>query len=878
MAAFAISFVANRLADVLNQIRTHKDVHRIVDRLQAELKRMQCFLKDADDKQEDDKRVHNWISDISNAAYDADDLIDSFLLRMEIHKRRKFLASKFSSIKEWTYRAKVKEELEAIEMRIHNISVSCETYGISNFGQGTSRASEKLQNLRQSSPGEEKNIVGLDEDTARLVAQLVRKESQWRAFSIVGMGGIGKTTLAKRVYNHGDVRCRFNCQAWVYVSQQFRTRDILQGLLKQVATSQNWENLVEEDLEEMLYKYLLTKRYLVVLDDMWSTEAWDCLAKVFPNRGNGSRLMITSRNKSVALYADARTFPHELQLLNEEDSWELFCRKAFTDNLNKSCPPELEETGREIVGKCDGLPLAIIVLGGLVSRKRNLNEWERILSNIHAHFARNINGVEAILALSYKDLPQHLKWCFLYMGHFPEDHLIRTRKLVRLLVAEGLIPQQRGERMEDVAEDYLNELIDRNMVQVARMSRTERVKECRVHDLLRKLSISKAKAENFFEIHGNLSSLPSSSSRRHAIYSNFDWYASLSHSTKLLRSLFFFRLDVENRRIKELNFVCKNFKLLRVLDLEDIRIDCVPDGVGELIHLKYIGLRRTNIHALPSTLGSLHCLQTLDVAANVNLQIVPNVIWKMEALRHLYMCGPRYNEQLRVDTLQHLQTLSVIHVRNWMENNPVKLTNLWKLGIKGSFASHAHEIIPSFALLPRLQSLFLQTDDVVFPSLTAFSHLRFLTKLHMRGGIRNLPIPREFPPNLCQLTLNHSFLIQDPMEILEKLPKLLILKLKAYSFKGSKLAISANGFPQLKFLEFDFLEFLEELKIEEGAMQRLQCFRICNCRKLSTLPEEIKCVTTLQELEIKEMQKAFIDRLQGVDRHKVQHIPTLRLV
>ncbi|PON92403.1 NB-ARC domain containing protein [Trema orientale] len=453
MAEAAISFVLESLTEVLDQIQLPKGVHGRVERLRDELKRMQCFLKDADTKQGADMRVRNWVSDIRNVAYDAEDLIDTYLLKNS------------------------------------DISVSRQTYGIKNVGEGTNHANEKLLKLRRSSPrGQYKDIIGLEKDVATLVTQLVKEEDRWHAISIVGMGGIGKTTLAKEVYNQVSVQSRFDCRAWIYVSQDFRTRDVLQDIIKQASkTRRNLRGLGEEALEEMLYEHLESKRYSVVLDDIWSTMAWDSLAKAFPNGGNGSRLLLTTCNTNVALHADPESSPHEMSFRSKDDSWKLLCKKTFIESIDRLCPPQLEEIGGEIVTKCAGLPLAIIVLGGLLSRKKRLSEWQR--------------------------------FCFLYLGLFPEDHLISTRKLYRLWIAEGFIPQH-GERMEEIAEDYLNELIDRNMVQVARMSANDRVKHCRLHDLLLDLSISKSRLEQFFVFQGNLDSLSLAKARHHVVYTS----------------------------------------------------------------------------------------------------------------------------------------------------------------------------------------------------------------------------------------------------------------------------------------------------------------------------------------------------------------------
>ncbi|XP_015877805.3 probable disease resistance RPP8-like protein 2 [Ziziphus jujuba] len=876
MAEVVLPFVLERLGEVLEQIQLCKDVRQQVQRSRDELKRMQCFLKDADAKEEGDMRVRNWVSDVRNVAYDVEDLIDTYVFKLESLKRTHFIKRHAFIFREWKLRSKISNGLESIHLRISDISISRETYGIKNVGEATTPANEKLLKLRRTSArGQDMDIIGLEEDIDTVVKQLVQ-EDQWRAISIVGMGGIGKTTLAKEVYNHADVRACFDCRAWVYVSQDFKTRDILQGIIKQVSRTRKYlKNLGEEELEEMLYEHLQRTRYLVVLDDIWSNTAWDSISKAFPNGCNGSKLLLTTRNNNVALHADSQSIPHEMKFRSKEDSWKLFCRKTFVESIDRACPSQLKQIGGEIVEKCDGLPLAIIVLGGLLSRKRRLTEWERVLNTIHSYFARDPNGVSAILALSFYDLPYYLKFCFLYLGSFPEDYLITARKLYRLWIAEGLIPQH-GERMEDIAEDYLNELIDRNMVQVARMSANDRVKHCQLHDLMRDLAISKSRGMNFFETYVNMDSAPSVNARRLAIYSSYDCF--FENSVPHLRSLRFFRVNNQSCS-SDLFSICRKFKLIKVLDLEDMKLDAgVPDEIGELFHLKYLGLRHCNLSWLPKGIGSLSNLQTLDIGENCNLRTLPNVLWKLKNLRHLYKNAYPFNDLLRIDTLRHLQTLSDLEVEDWKQANPAHLINLRKLGLRGSFSRDKNKIFNSLSKLMSLQSLFLHTQDCVFPSLSQLSFLGRVIKLHLRGGIAELPNPHEFPPNLTQLILHQSRLSNDPMEILKKLPYLFALRLKASSYSGRTLEVSADGFHQLEFLELEFLECLQELNVEENALPKLRSFQISNCRGLRMIPEEIKSVTTLKELEIKEMPIRFVDRLQGEDRYKVQHVPSITIL
>ncbi|XP_058068302.1 disease resistance protein RPP13-like [Magnolia sinica] len=274
-------------------------------------------------------------------------------------------------------------------------------------------------------------------------------------------------------------------------------------------------NVVEQ--RDNISEYLKDKRYLVVLDDIWKHEAWDALKDAFPDMNNGSRVVLTTRNKDIALYADVQSKPHELRFLNNEESWDLFCKKAFP-GLGAICPPELEELGRQIVEKCDCLPLAIVVIAGLLSRKEPC-EWENVGKSITWQFVEGQAKISSILSLSYKNLPNHLKPCFLYMGIFPEDNEFRAKKLIQLWAAEGFLQRRGDETLEEVGYDHLKELIQRNMIQLVNKSSSGGIKSCRIHDLLRDLSISEAKEDKFLQIHHeNVDALSTSTACRFAIH------------------------------------------------------------------------------------------------------------------------------------------------------------------------------------------------------------------------------------------------------------------------------------------------------------------------------------------------------------------------
>ncbi|XP_048131640.1 putative disease resistance protein At1g50180 [Rhodamnia argentea] len=864
MAESVVSFAGQTIGKLLiDEAKFLWGVEGKIQDLQIELKQIQGFLKDADTRREHDQAVGEWIAQLQDIAYDAEDVLERYILRVATKKEQNIVKSYACFVAKCTCAQVhvVGTEIERLKSSISNLRTRMEGHGIQYVQQGE-RKHARASTPKRTYAHFEEDLVGREDDIKELVKELLKDGKQRRVISIWGMGGLGKTTLAKKVYAHDQVKNNFDGLAWACVSQEYQVRNILVGILFKLIPDQRdgVMKMTDDELFETLYKFQQEKRCIVVLDDIWTKQAWDDLRAAFPVENTRSKLLITTRNREVAEYIDPQGFLYEPRYLSNQESWELLMKRAFPET--KATIDNMKTVGYDLLKKCGGLPLAVIMLGGLLA----VNKWETVQRNISLHFGDK-SDVAQVLALSYDDLPWHLKPCFLYLGSFPIDKPIPAKMVLPMWIAEGFVLPNtydgEGEiSMEDVAKQYLMELVKRGMVEV-KFSLSGEIKTCWLHDLMRDLCIVKARQERFLriiDIQQERKTEDCSSSievevelpyktrrlsldiRVGAEGSTIPRVEKIGGTLVHLRTLIFFNsgksLIGTWEQFQPIFINCKRLRVVKLEGFRNMRGN-LPESVGELVHLRYLSLAGSMLNGLPQSMGNLVCMEYLDLQGLEFWKIiVPNVLWKMRRLRHLHLpslFAVSGQKKLQLDSLQDLRTLRNFNPEQCDVNDLGKLTNLQKLTAPLLRGADKLAIIPQLAnfTFKHLQSSSFEFWAPSFTEgeLSELSSYGHSCKLFIKGGIEKLPEHKNLPQQLTKLVLLDSQLEEDPMPTLEKLQHLVVL-LMVNAFVGKEMACSAGGFLQLKNLLLQGLPNLEALRVAKGAMPHLSRLEIGYCSKL----------------------------------------------
>ncbi|XP_027343086.1 putative disease resistance RPP13-like protein 1 [Abrus precatorius] len=826
----------------------------LLHKMQTTLLSLRAVLNDAEEKQFSDADVKQWLDMLRHAVFDVEDLLDeinteALRSKVEAEYRSKTVCGKVQNILSSPFKrshgvtnSKMQtlfEKLQNFERQIHSLGLRV---GVSStVWHGTPSSSVVI---------DESAIYGRDEDRKKLKDYLLSDKNdidngnKIGVISIVGMGGIGKTTLAKLLYNDPDVKEKFDLKAWAHISKDFDVFKVTQTILESITsktidtnslnprhldsvpskkidtTNQNPRHLDSvtpkitdtsnlNTLQVQLQQSLSHKIFLLVLDDIWEGKYsvdWYNLMDIFKAGKMGSRIIITTRHETVALAAQTFLPIHHLEVLGNQDCWSLFSKLAFGP-CNCDERSNLEGIGIEIAKKCGGLPLAAVALGGLLRNNPSQREWKKVLeSNIWD--LPNVQ-VQPALLLSYHYLPSVLKRCFAYCSIFPKNSKLEKRMVVQLWIAEGFVHPKRQESMEETGDAYFDDLVSRSLI-------LQRLDEQKPHGTVRHLSYNRG----IFDSYSKFYALRGSKGLRTFLPLNE------------LRLCYFSKKTIDDLLLA--------MKQLRVLSLSNYRNVELPDSIGHLIHLRYLNLSNTWIERLPSKTCKLYNLQTLLLSNCKYLTELPKDMGKLVNLRHLDISGTELREMpAQIATLQSLQTLSDFIVGEHRDG--LKIVELSKfphlqanLSISGlqNVKNHTDASLANLKMKKQIDELVLKWNDdadnagLVLERLEASTNLK---KLSIRNyGETKFPnwVGDSSFGNMVYLVIWRCTRcsLLPPLGQLPKLKELLIVDMRSLKtiggeFRGSS-SLSFQPFQSLEILSFRDMPEWEEWNLSEGTVTK----------------------------------------------------------
>ncbi|XP_071719123.1 putative disease resistance RPP13-like protein 1 [Rutidosis leptorrhynchoides] len=689
----AVTVLIEKLLSVdLKKLTRSEKIESQLQDLKTNWELIEAVLADANEKHITQEAVKKWLQELRHLAYDIEDVLDDMAtetIRRKLKDEARGNTSTGKVLKKITnftvprklvYGHKMRSKLDVITVKLNDLVNKKNLLGLDVNVKVQTRSSHTTTSLVNVS-----KVLGRENDKKALLEMLLGDESRNQdvsVVSIVGMGGMGKTTLAQVLYNNETVKDHFESMAWVCVSDDFDVLAISKEIYHSVTVENKTYgnlNLLHEDLKEKLSN----KRFLIVLDDVWSEDPklWETLEQALVG-APGSKVIVTTRSANVARAMKCSNY-HELKDLSDEYALSLLANYAL-DEPNFDKHQSLIPIAQGIIEKCGGLPLALKAIGRALNNGKgnDKDEWKKLLeSEIWSSDDRT--GILPALKLSYYALPLHLKQLFAYCCLFPKDYKFNKKELVLLWMAEGFLNQPRGNMsMESLGRKYFEELHSRSFFQQHSAGNESKYT---MHDLMNDLAISVA-GDFFYFLDAKMDV-----TARNEAFEKFRHFSFIGernseyrkfkelHKSKCLRTF----LPVSNgsiwRHFDTLDNVLvellPKLQFLRVLCLTWRSITEVPQSVGDLKHLRYLNFSRTDIEKVPEKVSELYNLQSLLVRECRELVSLPvSFVW-LKNLRHLDMTyTPLLNKTpLEIGQLTSLQTLSKVIIER---ANGFKLSDL----------------------------------------------------------------------------------------------------------------------------------------------------------------------------------------------------------
>ncbi|KAJ9707863.1 hypothetical protein PVL29_000102 [Vitis rotundifolia] len=635
---------------VVEQVCLAGVVYSELENLKATLSTVRAVLLDAEEQQVNNHEITDWLGKLKDCFYDAEDVLDEFeydsLQRVVVSEggiKRK-VHHFFSSSNPLAFRFKMGNKIKEIRERLDKVAVDADKFNLKKMGVNVpvpvpvpvlNRKRENYSFVRAS------DVIGRDDDKENII-QFLMQSSDGENVSVlplVGLGGLGKTTLAKLAYNDGRVATHFEKRMWVCVSDEFDVKRLIKEIITS-ATEEKCDDLPMDVLQRRLRNELDDRKFLLILDDVWSKnrDKWLELKALLDGGAKGSKIIVTTRDKLVASVMGT-CHMYELKGLSDEECLSLFITCAFKDGRDKQYP-RLVGIGKDIVKKCKGLPLAVRTLGGLLYLKADEKDWLRVRDSEIWKLEQKKEDVLPALKLSYDELSFYLKQCFASCSLFPKDFQFHNIDLIEMWMGQGLIqPSEQNEEMEDIGNRYIDELLQKSFFQDVEEDIPGFLYTFKMHDLIHDLALLVAQPEysmlnfdskNISTKVRHVSILKTDETREEETISRF--FGKLNN----VRTISFRDSDVGSKCESFVITCLLGFKYMRVLDLQDSSFEELPNSICNLKHLRYLDLSNNqSIKRLPNSIWKLHHLQILILARCDSLEELPRDVGKMMSLRRL---------------------------------------------------------------------------------------------------------------------------------------------------------------------------------------------------------------------------------------------------